>query len=149
MTFEPGVGRRPFVRVVRPAHRNDFRAPRTRERPPAGRVKHIGVSGVVDDRGIDELESQRLVPPEAVRRLKHCSVRQIVIDIPDPPVDPIVYAAVDTDRAVDTMHHATAGADKAAEPVEIEIERVVETRGRAGRDPIVLQYKAAPDELLA
>ena len=72
---------------------------------------------------------------------------ELGVERSDPRIRAVVEAAVHADRAVDPVHHAAVAACKPPESVEVEVERVEETRLRASRDPVRLDREAAALEL--
>ena len=84
---------------------------------------------------------------EAELRLEDRRVGELVVDLEDPPVGPVVEPAIGGDRPVDAMHHADVIARVAAQPAEVEVERVVEAGRRPAREPVALDLKASPLEL--
>ena len=87
---------------------------------------------------------------EAVARLDDRRVRQLAVDADDLAVGAVIEATVDADRSVDAVHHPHLVAREAPQPPEVEVEGVVETRGRPAREPVDLDRELAalqlPDE---
>jgi hypothetical protein len=109
-------------------------------------VEDGSVNGVVDDDRTAQLEAELLVLRKAELRLQDRDLRQRV-DLRDAPVGAVVEAAVHADGAIDAMHHPHIGAGKSPQALEVEVERVVETRRRLTRERVRLDLQAAALQL--
>ena len=112
-----------------------------------GRMEDRRVDGIRDHDRIPKLEPELAVLLEAVPRLEDRRVRELVVDLDDPRVGPVVEAAVDADRAVDAMHHPRVRPGEPPQPSEVEVERVEEAGRGLARDPVQLDREPAAPEL--
>ncbi len=76
-------------------------------------MKDRRVDGVRDHDGVAQLDAELAVLLEAVLGLHDRRVRELAIDLGDARVGAVVEAAVDADRPVDAVHHASAVAREA------------------------------------
>ena len=147
MLVEPAEDVCALVRVVGPARGDEAElSPRDRL-AGIGRVEDQRVGRVPDDHRLRELDPQLAMSVEAEPRLGDRRVRQVAVDLLDPAVRAVVEPAIDADRAVHAVHHPAVRPGEAAQPPEVEVERVEEADGRAARDAVQLDDEPAALEL--
>jgi hypothetical protein len=112
-----------------------------------GRVENRRVGRVRDHDGIDELDSHGSVGVEAEPGLEHRRVRELGVRLRDSSIGAIVEAAIEADRPVHAVHHADVRTHEAAQPAEVEVERVEQAALRLTRDPVLLDVQPATPEL--
>ena len=108
MAVEPGQHVGAFTGIVGPARRDHANAP-TAERLYRSRGMKDRLGRLrFESRPGPQLEPELAMLLEAVARLKDVASARSAIDCGDPLIGPVVEAAIDTDRPVDTLHHAHA-----------------------------------------
>ena len=105
------------------------------------------VDGVRDDDRVAELDSELAVLLEREPGLQDRRGGQLGVDPGDAPVGAVVEAAIGADRAVDAVHHPRPPGGEATEPLEVEVERIEQTRRGSLGDALPLHVEAAALEL--
>ena len=101
------------------------------------------VDRVRDDDRLDEPKPELAVLLEAVARLEHRRVGELLVHRGDPSIGAVVEAPVDADRPVHAVHQPAVRAHEPPQPSQVEVERVEETRRGASGDPVQLDHEPA------